>query len=572
MQSIISNIGINAKLTGLICIITFTTIAIVLAALIALDAQMNDGTVINIAGRQRMLTQKISKESLSIAAGINIKANITALQKTYQLFDSSHNGLISGNQQLNLPPTTDSAAKQQMTHVDGLWKSFSGHVRTIIDKPRDSAEFHNSITTLQATNVTLLKEMNNAVGLYEIWSKKKIERLRAILFAGSALVILVTIGCRVLISRRIVKPIQQVNKVLQDMERGRFLNRLNLVRKDEIGQMAKSMDALADSLQHEITESLQLLANGDLTFEVTPRDEQDLLRGALAKLGTGLNSLLSQIQAAGHELSSGSDQISNGSQELSHRATTSSAALQELTSSMVQLASQTKHNTENADQANRISSAAKTAAEKGNTQMQTMVSAMREINEAGQDITKIIKVIDEIAFQTNLLALNAAVEAARAGQHGKGFAVVAEEVRNLAARSAKAAQETTNLIEGSAQKAQNGAEIADSTAGSLLEIVESISRATDLVASIAAASNKQTDGINHISKGLERIDEVIQMNTASSEEGAATAEQLSSQSDQLHYMLQRFRIKNGPHQSASPANTSWSNEIASSDLLPALPD
>nr|MBF0223680.1 HAMP domain-containing protein [Desulfobulbaceae bacterium] len=368
------------------------------------------------------------------------------------------------------------------------------------------------------------------------------------------------------ITRSITGPISKTVAMLVEMGKGRLDNRLKMQRADEIGTMANTMDQFADTLQHEVVAALQSLAQGDLTFVAKPHDERDVIGNALLKTGEDLNRLVGEINSATEQIASGSSQVSDSSQSLSQGATESAASLEQITSSMTEMGSQTKTNAENATQANTLAAEARNSAEKGNQQMQNMVSAMGEINAAGQSISKIIKVIDEIAFQTNLLALNAAVEAARAGRHGKGFAVVAEEVRNLAARSAKAAKETAELIEGSVEKTKNGTDIATQTAESLNEIVTSVSKVTDLVGEIAAASNEQAEGIAQVNQGLTQIDQVTQTNTASAEEGAAAAEELSSQAEHMKALMSQFKVKGGRQSAAkhralpSPSARSYGND------------
>ena len=324
--------------------------------------------------------------------------------------------------------------------------------------------------------------------------------------------------------------------------------------KDEITELGSVLVGMAKSLQRR-SDLAEAIARGDLSHEVKVASENDQLGIALKSMLEGLREMVGNIQIAGEQIATGSGQVADASQALSQGATESAASLEEVTASMNQMTGQVRTNAENASAANQLSNVSQSAAEKGNAQMTEMVVAMAEINEAGQSISKIIKVIDEIAFQTNLLALNAAVEAARAGQHGKGFAVVAEEVRNLAARSAKAAEETAELIEGSVALTDKGNVIAQQTAEALKEIMDGTNKVNDLLEEIAAASNEQTEGITQVTTGLSQIDQVTQQNTASAEESAAAAEELSGQALQMQEMLKRFKLNRGNENSLSAIPT-----------------
>jgi methyl-accepting chemotaxis protein len=200
---------------------------------------------------------------------------------------------------------------------------------------------------------------------------------------------------------------------------------------------------------------------------------------------------------------------------------------------MEQMASITKQNANNAEEAAKLVDMCSVSAENGNKAVRDMNTSMEEINGSSKKIAEIIKVIDGIAFQTNLLALNAAVEAARAGEHGKGFAVVAEEVRNLAQRSATAAKDTQTLIEDSVAKADNGAKIAEKCGKALEDIVKNVKKATDLTKEIKNASGEQSEGIAQVSNAVQQMDELTQRNAASAEETASASEEMSAQAQNL---------------------------------------
>ena len=358
-------------------------------------------------------------------------------------------------------------------------------------------------------------------------------------FAITVLAIVAIVGVALLIARGISRPIGNAVAMLHDLEQGNLKTRLRLNRGDELGQLGRAMDGFVDDLEDEILTAFQRLAEGDFTFEA-----RGLIKEPLAETNQALNRIMEQISQASHQIAIGAGEVAASSQSLSEGATTQASSLEEITASMDEMGTQTRQAAENASQANRLAAQARASAENGNMQMQRMIAAMADINASSQNISKIIKTIDEIAFQTNLLALNAAVEAARAGQHGKGFAVVAEEVRNLAARSAKAASETSELIAGSVSKAAGGAEIADCTAAALGEIVAQISKVTELISDISDSSNEQAQGIAQVNMGLRQIDSVTQQNTALAEQSASASEELSGQSEDLRQMIRHFKLRN----------------------------
>ncbi len=314
--------------------------------------------------------------------------------------------------------------------------------------------------------------------------------------------------------------------------------------REIIEGMNKTMDAVVEPIQETAT-VLQEIAQKDLTVAVKGayKGEYARIKEAMNHTIESLNEILNEINASAEQVETGADQVAASSQNLSQGSSEQAGSVEEISASITQVAEQTKENAQNATKANDLSEKAKTDAQNGNTQMDEMLKAMNEIKESSKNISNIIKVIDEIAFQTNILALNAAVEAARAGEHGKGFAVVAEEVRNLAARSAKAAKETTDLIDNSINKVEDGYKIANDTAGALAQIVTGVTDAVEIVGMIANASNEQANAINEINQGIEQISQVTQSNTATAEESASASEEMAGQAQMLKALIQEFKIK-----------------------------
>ncbi|MCL1820385.1 MAG: methyl-accepting chemotaxis protein [Oscillospiraceae bacterium] len=323
--------------------------------------------------------------------------------------------------------------------------------------------------------------------------------------------------------------------------------------RDEIGETISNSAAFVGHITNVAAE-LERISNGDLRSEVKLLSEADTIGLSLRKTLENLNNMFAEINKSTTQVSSGSKQIAGGAQTLAQGSTEQAASVEQLSSSISDIANKTKENADKAVHAANLANTIKDNAEKGSRQMDEMMSAVKDINAASQSISKVIKVIDDIAFQTNILALNAAVEAARAGQHGKGFAVVAEEVRSLASKSAEAARDTGGLIANSMEKAELGSRIAHETSTSLTEIVTGINESAKIVTEISHSSEEQSLEIRQINQGIDQVAQVVQQNSATAEESAASAEEMSGQSELLQDLILRFKLRDENTLSSGSSN------------------
>ncbi|WP_461205761.1 methyl-accepting chemotaxis protein [Clostridium sp. DL1XJH146] len=295
----------------------------------------------------------------------------------------------------------------------------------------------------------------------------------------------------------------------------------------------------------EILTSANLVADGNLDVHINMNtdDEMNELANAFNKMAENTNTTVSKINSISNEVATEARQVYDSSASLSQGASEQASSIEQLKASIEEIASQTRHNAENAKMAKSITDRAKINAVNGNAHMDHMLAAMTKINDSSNNISTIIKVIDEIAFQTNILALNAAIEAARAGEHGKGFAVVADEVKNLANRSSAAAKETTALIEESINKVEDGTNLANITSEALQKIVDDIESAATLISDISIASNEQSVGVEQINQGVALIGNVVQTISATSEQTSSLSETLSNQAEMLKEQVNKFKLK-----------------------------
>ena len=366
-------------------------------------------------------------------------------------------------------------------------------------------------------------------------------------------IILVGVFFSFLIIRLIKIPISEIQNAAKKMAEGDLDVKISYTSKDELGVLAVQVGRLIHKLQLIIEDENQFLAKmaeGDFTVDSTCEEAYTggfyPLLVSFRGIADKLNDTMLQISQSSAQVAGGADQVSNGAQALAQGATEQASSVQELAATIDEISNKVNQNADSARQASKAADSVSVKMNVSKEKMQQMTHAMGDISSCSSEISKIMKIIEDIAFQTNILALNAAVEAARAGAAGKGFAVVADEVRNLANKSTEASENIAALIENSLQAIENGTQIADDTAQSLIQAVNDVNEMAGIIEQISEASSDQADSIAQLTVGIDQISNVVQTNSATAEESAAASEELSSQSQLMKSLVGRFQLKSSP--------------------------
>jgi len=487
------------------------------------------------------------------------KDGITAYNAAVQDLQDCENAFMAN------PNITQEAKKQRMDYVDAMREHMDNYKTQVLDiainlsRAGNRDDILNAITQVGDDNAAKVKE--NSEKLLDVISTATdssianshaaVTRIITIILIVSAAAIVISIIIIRVLDVSITKPLTPltgfmhkanatgdivINKADEEIIAGCS------TRKDELGELIRSTAGFITTLI-TFSKDLKDIADGDLTVKVPTISEKDVLGTSLRRMAENMKNVFEQIAQASDQVNSGGSQVSGAAQALSQGATEQASAVQELSASINEVSRQINDNSANASKANELVNETEIEVSRGNTHMAEMLNAMSEINSASNEISKIIKVIDDIAFQTNILALNAAVEAARAGAAGKGFAVVAEEVRNLASKSADAAKQTTALIEGSIASVEKGSGTAQDTAKSLGTVAEKTKQVQKLVNEIAEASKEQADAVRQITTGVEQISQVVQTNSATAEQSAAASQELSGQALMLQEQVSKMKLK-----------------------------
>ena len=413
-----------------------------------------------------------------------------------------------------------------------------------------SEKAYKEVKDLMAGGERFTRKVIGKSGAAEREFFEPVDRMVLVATGLGLLTVAIVILATVFYLNKSLKPLAMVSRCGKKLAEGDFDIEMSYAYQDEIGALILAIQEVVDRVRHiisDLTEKLGEMAKGNFNMS---RDNEEYYTGAyipileaLSKITTDLSRTMSEIQGSAMKVNSSAGQVSFAAQGLSEGATEQASSIGQLSSTMSDISERIKETAHTAQEASRLSTDTGNAVVMSNTKMEEMSRAMVEITEKSNEISKIIKTIDDIAFQTNILSLNAAIEAARAGAAGKGFAVVADEVGNLAQKSAKAAQNTASLIEETIDAVEKGARISRETAESLDTVSQHTEKINNYIQDISAASEEEARGIAQLTQGIDQISSVVQNNSATAQESAAASEEMSGQANILNDLVERFTLK-----------------------------
>lgn len=380
------------------------------------------------------------------------------------------------------------------------------------------------------------------------FDQEKNQLLFALILSEVIIFMLVQIINFVRISKAL-KPLRKISDAGKEVANGNFDVEIHYPNQDEIGELSYSISEVigrSKKIVFDLRDRLEAMAGGNFTENLESEDyigDYAPLLESLKNIQSDMNKTLQEVHSSSVQVLRSAEQVNTGAQSLSQGATEQASSIEELSANMQDISHSIQASTKTAGEAFKLQGEAGTAVLQSNEKMEEMRKAMNDITAKSNEISKIIKTIDDIAFQTNILSLNAAIEAARAGAAGKGFAVVADEVGNLAQKSAKAAQNTGLLIEETIEAVEKGARITEETAESLHSVSKSTEEVNTLIEKISSASSKDLKGITSLNQGLQQISSVVQANSATAEQSAAASEELTGQANKMNELVERFRLK-----------------------------